>query len=88
MTRSIWKFSLALASQPQAKEIPLGATIVCVAMQGRSPTMWADVDTSRAVRPRMFVVRGTGHDVPDGAKYLGTAFDGGLVWHVFEVPNA
>jgi hypothetical protein len=49
---------------------------------------WAEVDTTRTV-PRYFRIFGTGHRVPDGARYAGTAprNQQGLVWHLFEVPD-
>ena len=33
---------------------------------------------------RGFAIIGTGHDVPSGAEYVGTAHVGPFVWHVFE----
>jgi hypothetical protein len=49
---------------------------------------WAEVDTTRTV-PRDFRIYGTGHRVPEGARYAGTAprNQQGLVWHLFEIPE-
>ena len=46
--------------------------------------LWLDVDTSPLVPvlPCWFRVYGTGHELPDGPRWIGTALDGGLVWHV------
>lgn len=41
-----------------------------------------------AAPKRTVQVFGTGHRVPDGAEHMGSALDGPLVWHLFEVPGA
>lgn len=55
---------------------------------------WAEVDQPHAMgafrgrtRGRTFVVVGTGHPIPDTAKYWGTAprSPEGLVWHLYEL---
>jgi len=50
--------------------------------------LWATVlDTPTPVRPRTFEVVGTGHPFSENLtkdRYLGTVFDNGFVWHVFE----
>jgi hypothetical protein len=40
------------------------------------------------VRRRRYRVYGTGHPIPAGAIYHGTALAGPLVWHLMEVPDA
>lgn len=54
-----------------------------------APFLWAAVDTSgrTAKWTRVFHVFGTGHNIPDGLKFVGTAVcgRGRLVWHVFTV---
>ena len=50
---------------------------------------WAEHDDTRAQQSRTFVVVGTGHLIPDGAVYVGTAprTREGLVWHLYELSN-
>jgi hypothetical protein len=50
---------------------------------------WYEHDDARAEVERTFVVVGTGHEVPAGARYCGTTArtDDGLVWHLFELPD-
>lgn len=66
--------------------MPLGAEIVTVGLQGDSMYLWAlvDPDEKREEVIKIKVI-GTGHDFePSGLKYLGTAFQGAWVWHVYE----
>lgn len=71
-------------------ELPSGAEILDIATQRGvdigSIYLWALVDPDAPMEIRRFIVRGTGHVVPDGApKHVATIqTDGGaFVWHVF-----
>ena len=51
--------------------------------------LWIERET--AVPPdqlvkRAFQIFGTGHFIPDSAKYIGSCLDGPFVWHCYEVP--
>jgi hypothetical protein len=48
---------------------------------------WAEHDFDKLPVSRTFVIVGTGHIIPDGAVYRGTAprTPEGLVWHLFEL---
>ena len=48
--------------------------------------VWAIVEPENPKRPVGIYVRGTGHPLPD-ARYVGTAFQGVYVWHVFQESN-
>lgn len=50
---------------------------------------WAEHHDGKPEIPRTFLVVGTGHSIPDGAVYVGTAprTREGLVWHLFELPG-
>lgn len=67
-------------------EIPQFAEIIHVALQHNRPTVWAKVDTQQPITVRVFAVLATGAAIPEGYTYIGTCFDGPLVWHVFEDP--
>jgi hypothetical protein len=88
--RTIWKYPVP-ASRRGAVEMPKGAKILTVQMQGDDVCMWAMVDPAAPLERRQFLVVGTGHDIPgaDALTYLGTfqPDEGGspLVFHVFEV---
>ena len=84
--RKVWKFSLALVSQPQSLLMPEGAKIRFVGMQGGYPQIWAEVWPDRTPETRTFYIVGTGHDVHDDLMYVGTVMDqaGLFMWHIFE----
>lgn len=48
---------------------------------------WAEHDDAQPEVPRAFAVVGTGHRIPDEARYVGTAprTREGLVWHLYEL---
>ena len=64
--------------------LPRDAKVVKVAMRG-SATMWILHDPEAPKVLRTFVVHGTGTGVPDNEVFIGTFFDAGFVWHLFEV---
>jgi hypothetical protein len=68
-------------------ELPLGAEILTIQLQHKSPTLWAKVDTSLPLEVRRIHVYGTGHTIQRvPLTYLGTVqmYSGGLVLHFFE----
>lgn len=54
---------------------------------GAGVEFWAEHDEGQPVRRRTFQVVGTGHPVPPGAQWAGTAprTPEGLVWHLYEI---
>lgn len=69
-------------------ELPRDAKPLCVAAQGDDLCMWCEVLTQNETEHRTFEVFGTGHAIPQDmgieCRYVGTAFMGSLVWHVYE----
>jgi hypothetical protein len=70
--------------------IPVGATVLCIQYQDNKPFLWAKVDTDKPLRPRQFVLYGTGWGIENDdyytEVYISTVQDkDGLVWHWFEV---
>ena len=86
MSRQIWKFPIALTEQ-QEIQMPVGARILCIQVQGKFPCMWAVVDPMAAREHRTFQVVGTGNPVAEEVlrNYVGTWQWEGYVWHLFEV---
>jgi hypothetical protein len=80
----IWKYSLLGEGGTGTFLISKEAKIVTVAMQGGVLCFWAIVDPARKKVSRSFSVIGTGYEIPKFSEYVGTAFDGGFVWHLFE----
>ena len=85
MSRAIWKYPLT-GDTRVALEMPIGARVLAVQMQGHLPCLWALVDTSADVQRRTFRIFGTGHrfDLSPDAPHIGTFQDGPFVWHLFE----
>lgn len=82
---TIWKYEL----HPVLKDIgmPRNAKVLTAAAQGNKICVWAEVDPDEPVdEVRHFEVFGTGHVIPKGERlYIGTAFLGAMVFHVYEL---
>ena len=84
---AIWKFEFEVADLVEI-EMPAQYRILCVGSQKpRHICIWTMVDTEVTLIKRRFHIRGTGQPIditfPD-VDYIGTAFDGPFVWHVFD----
>ena len=69
-------------------ELPNIAEILSVGAQGEDLFLWVQVNTDTPKIERYFEVFGTGHEIDyEGVRsrrFIGTAFMGPFVWHVFE----
>lgn len=84
----IWKFPLIPSRTANEIEMPRGSEILCAGQQGDTPMIWAIVDPEEPKEIRRLHIVGTGHTFEDEDKmYVGTAFCGPFVWHVFEDVN-
>lgn len=70
-------------------ELPEGAELLTMFYQDREtdPVLYARVDETKPLTPRVFQLIGTGWDAPDQrGKYVGTyTSPAGFVWHLFEL---
>ena len=69
-------------------EFVLTGDVLAVGCRNVEPMEFWVIELSSTVRRTCrFLVVGTGHPLPPGAKYVGTAVapGGGLVWHLMEV---
>ena len=96
---TIWKYPIRdvdIASAIFELDMPKGAKVLTVQMQGNSPVMWALVNPETKKVKRMFLVKGTGHPIEDRATclaisqpdtYIGTfqLAGGALIFHVFNI---
>lgn len=88
--KTIWKYTLNLATLPQMIEMPFGAQLLDMQMQNGEMQLWALVDPTHIKTNRKFVTYMTGGTLPDNpGKYLGTVqrFDGALIYHMFELES-
>ena len=86
-TKKIYKYPLTVEGKILL-ELPEGAEILTFQTQRDFLCIWALVNPDAPKVKREFRMYGTGHDVKeDGLKYIGTCqqFNGGLIWHLFEV---
>jgi hypothetical protein len=82
--QEVWKFPLARTVRNEV-EMPGGAKVIEVAMQGGMVTLWAVVTPGGEPQERIFYTVGTGHRVsPDAHTHLGTVHEGPYVFHIFE----
>ncbi|HET8661080.1 MAG TPA: hypothetical protein VFM55_19045 [Micromonosporaceae bacterium] len=92
MSAVVWKYEVEANGRDNAITMPKGARILHVEHQDARPsvvTFWAEVDPAAERELRTFVVVGTGHPVPDGARYVGTdCVLPTLVWHLYETTSA
>lgn len=81
---TIYKYPLRIDDK-QSVNMHEHAEILCVHMQASKITLWAKVDLDEIIVGKDIYIRGTGHDFTGEEKrYIGTAFDGPFVWHVYE----
>lgn len=87
----VWKWTLA-AIDRQTIEMPAGAKLLTVQMQGDMPQLWALCDNATiAKQKRHIAIYGTGNPMSDEpGDYIATfqMHSGSLVFHAFEVAHA
>lgn len=91
---TVHKFDVIIGDEPTLLAIPATAKVVHVEKQSPSyqstVQLWAIVPVGPngkplpSASPRWFHVYGTGHAIPGGREHVGSTFDNGFVWHVFE----
>jgi len=84
----VWKYPLPQHDEEFSVEMPEGAEVLTVRLQGGNPMLWARVKPSAPLTRRRFRWTGTGHPIdPNAGKYIGTLMlaGGRLVFHIFEV---
>lgn len=81
---AIYKYALTIDDELPV-DMPAGAEILCVQMQGDVPCVWAKVDSKAPTVRRWFRWRGTGHPAEGVGVYVGTVQIMGarLVFHLF-----
>lgn len=86
--RTVYKYPIDL-TDTFTLELPKGAQVLSVQMQGATPCLWALVDTKAEAERRTFRLAGTGHPIDESLelRFVSTfqLYGGDLVFHVFEV---
>ncbi len=86
--RRMFRYVVSIDDQPHV--IPLSHNPVAVAAIGNfSVEFWAEHTESAPQIYRAFQVFGTGHPLPENARWIGTCARtaDGLVWHLYEVTS-
>ena len=85
MKKTVYKYKLD--SFDCVLEVPKGLTPLRVDQQYGNIILWALVDPEAPLISRRFKVIGTGKPITitGHEKFLGTVFQGHLVWHVFDL---
>ena len=87
--KTIWKFPILEPHEYNEIEMPEGADVLTVQMQGKTMCLWAIVDPEAPKVPRMFNVCGTGNSMLEHVqrRYIGTIqmHGGQYIFHIFEV---
>ena len=85
--KTIWKYPIHITDEIRL-EMPMGATVLDVQMQGSSLCLWALVDTHKPLETRRFRIFGTGNpfDLDDewAWGFIATVQVSPFVWHIFE----
>lgn len=84
--RAVWRYQIGLDG-PETVGLN-GDPVAFGALPGSvGVEFWAEHDDAKPEELRTFVIVGTGHPIPDGATYVGTAprTREGLVWHLYEL---
>ncbi len=84
--REIWKYPVPIAVGFDM-DMPEGAEVLTVQVQGASPEMWALVHPDMPKVTRRFRLYGTGQPIEGrSGRYIGTfqMAGGAFIWHLFE----
>ena len=82
--RTIWKFPIPVSNKAVI-ELPRNSFFLFVANQNDKVCAWFEVETDFEMETRTFLIHGTGHPIPPGEFWRGSAIVGPFVWHVYEV---
>jgi hypothetical protein len=83
MTRTIHRHEIPVDDSWHPRAIQ-GPPVHVAARHPDTVEFWCEVRDGYLNREVEFSVFGTGHVIPDGAEYQGTALaDHGLVWHLY-----
>jgi hypothetical protein len=82
--RQVFKYPLTVGAALTA--VMLRGIVVHVGIDPQGELcLWAEHDEQARETEQRFAVVGTGHQVPAGGRYVGSASHGLFVWHVYEV---
>lgn len=92
MIYTVYKYKMPSLGRLITLDMPLGYRPLKIHIQkfwdDEGIYLWAEVPRDESIKKQRvsFCTIGTGHDIPDGYLYVGTAFEESTayVWHVYE----
>ena len=86
ITNTIWKYQID--SSDCKIEMPEGAKILSLQVQGGVPCIWVRVNPDKPIEIRRFItyVTGSSDDIDPYSRYIGTYQIQWFVGHIFEYP--
>ena len=87
MTRAMFRYEVPIDDDSHIFDLSHSPVAVAAPSDSGPVEFWCEHTDDASVVTRAFQVFGTGHRLPDGAKWIGTCprTRGGLVWHLYEV---
>ncbi len=82
--KKAFKYPIPKRSAKFSLMLPIGFKFLRVNPQGEELMLWAEVKDVASTQVD-FQVFGTGHEIPDEAKYLTTYDDGPFVFHLYQL---
>lgn len=82
--RTIWKFTLPIQDDPLKITVPMGSSLMLIGNQESVLCAWYEIADALPLEDHWLVIVGTGHVIPKGADYKGSAIIAPFVWHVYE----
>lgn len=84
MSRRMYRYVVPVDDAPTRLRLT-GDPVAVAAIDIDGVEFWAEHDDDAGELERSFQVFGTGQELPDGAKWVGTCQRvSGLVWHLYE----
>lgn len=82
--KTVYKYILSRSGEML---LPKNSKVLTVGMQDTNFCIWVEIDKDETLQEhRTFAVYGTGWEMEDREHcYIGTAFEGNYVWHIYEV---
>ncbi len=83
--KKIYKYPIPCKEPKFSVVLPIGFKFLRLAFQDEQLQMWCEFAAGARTIKTDFQAFGTGHEIPDGAKYLTTYDLGPFVFHLYQV---
>lgn len=82
MAKTIWKYRLKFF-KIQNIDLPQGAKCLLVGEQAGELTLWFEVNPKMPIITTLIHIIGTGENIPENVKHLGSTQIREYVWHIY-----